>query len=238
MKSIISFITLVALLCFGFTTHKNTDHLDSGYHFVSNGLNNDLNQLWEPGQEIWIKFIGGTAFQHRQVKKYAAHWQEHVSLKFRFGHYTWAHVRISFNQYDGHWSYIGRESTRNQGSPSMNIALNNNDSMTRWSRVVLHEFGHMLGLVHEHSNPCANPITFKEEKEVIEYYKRTQGWTKEQIIRNVLTKQYDATYCTPFDPESIMLYNIPSNLLIDEIHLIENTKLSIGNKAFVKFLYP
>jgi hypothetical protein len=53
--------------------------------------------------------------------------------------------------------------------------LNNVDDEKLWRRVVLHEFGHVLGLQHEHQNPNAG-IKWKL-KAVEDYYVNTVGWT-------------------------------------------------------------
>ena len=63
-------------------------------------------------------------------------------------------VRISF-QYDGSWSVIGTDcQTLSIDQPTMNYGwLDRQTADDEVRRVVLHEFGHALGLIHEHQNP-------------------------------------------------------------------------------------
>ena len=202
-------------------------------------VDSPLTLLWEPGQEIWIKFIGGSKEQRRKVITICQEWTEYANLKFVFVSSGYSHARIGFSQEDGHWSYIGRRSTLiDQNSRTMNIALNSHHPSTRWNRVVLHEFGHLLGLAHEHQNPCGNPIRFTSYRDVIEYYKKQQGWSEAKTRNNVYKKLRDASFCWPFDPKSIMLYNLCSSIRKDNTKIYNNVELSTNDKLFVRCIYP
>jgi hypothetical protein len=81
---------------------------------------------------------------------------------------------------------------------------------------VVHEFGHALGMLHEHQNNLndANPIELDKDQ-VIAYY-NCIGMGESGAVTNVL----DTYMCKPgetcnyagtkFDPLSIMLYSLPS----------------------------
>jgi serralysin len=49
--------------------------------------------------------------------------------------------------------------------------------------VILHEFGHMLGLGHEQSHPDQD-IRWDREK-ALRYYMQTQGWSAQMVVDNV-----------------------------------------------------
>lgn len=107
---------------------------------------------------------------------------------------------------------------------------------TELRRVVLHEFGHVLGLIHEHSSPVAK-IPWNE-KIVLDYYKRTQGWSHSTTKANVLLPEFADAY-TEFDPDSIMMYPIPSDLTIGGFSVPwENSELSDLDKKLIGQLYP
>jgi serralysin len=105
-----------------------------------------------------------------------------------------------------------------------------------YRRVVLHEFGHALGLVHEHLSPAAE-IPW-DEKKVIAYYKRTNGWNEDYIRANVLARS-KADAFTRFDPLSIMLYPVPKELTIGGFEIPwSNSELSALDREFIAQMYP
>jgi serralysin len=78
-----------------------------------------------------------------------------------------------------------------------------------YSRVVLHEFGHALGMIHEHQNP-ANEIQWNNP----EVYRALGGppnnWDTDTIDHNMFREySQDQTQFTDFDEKSIMLYSFP-----------------------------
>ena len=76
----------------------------------------------------------------------------------------------------------------------------------------MHEFGHLIGLIHEHQNPSGQKIQW-DTKKVIEWAKETQGWSEETTKENIINK-YDKNSIngSDFDPLSIMLYFFPGSL--------------------------
>ncbi|WP_163398488.1 hypothetical protein [Flavobacterium fluviatile] len=94
-----------------------------------------------------------------------------------------AAIKIAFkwNGDVASWSNIGNRCYKiAQNSPSMNFGwFDNNTSDEEFSRVVIHEFGHALGFVHEHQNPTS-PIQWNVA-EVYNYY-ALAGWDKEKLI--------------------------------------------------------
>ena len=132
--------------------------------------------------------------------------QKLVNLRFVYmDKFEEGDIRIAFND-DGAWSYIGTDvkNTKYAGQPTMNLG---------WidAPTILHEFGHALGLIHEHSNPSGG-ISWNVPK-VEAWAKETQGWDKETTDENII-KKYDKDQIngSEFDPDSIMLYFFPANL--------------------------
>ena len=119
----------------------------------------------------------------------------------------------------------------------MNLGwLKPNTADKEYRRVVLHEFGHALGLIHEHKQPNAQ-IPWNE-RAVIEYYRRTNGWDEAYTRSNVLNKEMVDSY-TRFDPQSIMLYPVPKELTIGGFEIPwSNTELSELDKQFILQMYP
>ncbi len=104
-------------------------------------------------------------------------------------------------------------------------------------RVVVHEFGHALGLLHEQSYPDA--VNWKRTDSVYQYYWQTQGWSKQQVDFNVFEvgSQF-YTNGTRYDPKSIMHYSINAWETTDGYTVKNNFELSEGDKKLIAALYP
>ena len=112
---------------------------------------------WIPGTIITASFLDGDPVVQEKVRRAALQWTKprmaNLTLDFRKD--TDTLICISF-QYHGSWSTIGtscRQLTDN-AEPTMNYGwLDASSPDEEVQRVVSHEFGHALGLVHEHQNP-------------------------------------------------------------------------------------
>lgn len=190
---------------------------------------------WANGSLLRIKFLGGSADDRRLVEKHAPEWTDHANLQFEFTDLPNADIRISFDTGDGAWSYVG---TDNSNIPlhaaTMNLGWVDKD-------VILHEFGHMIGLAHEHQNPDGG-IEWNEEEVIKDLSGAPNFWSEDQIRHNVLRKYAsDQVNGTDFDEKSIMLYAFPGRWTHN---LPQGTKsnpdLSVTDKDFIasSLMYP
>lgn len=200
-------------------------------------------KLWQPGQTIRCRFLQGTASVKKKVEAIAHEWEKHASIKFKFVKTGEAEIRIAFLD-DGSWSALGRDSlNRNyfpKHQPTMNYGwLDSSTPAIEYRRVVLHEFGHALGCVHEHQTPKFNRKWNRTK--VLEYFSGSPNfWTTEDIDHNVL-KKYSSTgvATTDFDPKSIMLYVFAAELFSDgQGATNDNSELSKLDISQIKKLYP
>ena len=126
------------------------------------------------------------------------------------------HIRVAFMQGEGSWSFIGSdsESVPNQDEPTMNYGWLTSSSSddVGIARVVLHEFGHAVGLAHEHQN-VSGGIKWNKEQVYKDLGGPPNNWPKETIDHNMFDR-YDETIAiySEFDPKSIMLYPIPKDM--------------------------
>jgi serralysin len=104
-------------------------------------------------------------------------------------------------------------------------------------RVVTHEFGHALGLLHEQSFPGA--VNWKKTDSVYNYYYQTQGWDRAKVDFNVFEAvNHFYTNGTEYDPRSIMHYSIQPWETTDGYAVEQNFELSAGDKKLIAAIYP
>ncbi|MBJ7882966.1 M12 family metallopeptidase [Gelidibacter salicanalis] len=195
------------------------------------------NSVW-PYNQLKVKFINGSKALQDRVMSHAVEWEKWCAVKFERVASESADITISFSD-EGFWSHVGKQSVNY--SPSMSLTGIENESAARFRGTVLHEFGHALGLVHEHQNPNSELVW--NEPAVFDYYARTQGWNEEETYENVIYRYNFGAYnhedATKFDPTSVMIYEIPSWMLKNSsgIGFKENDELSDLDKQLIKTKY-
>jgi hypothetical protein len=180
----------------------------------------------------------------RAVKSGGGWRLRHANIKFKFVASGEAEIRIAFMANDGSWSAVGRDALNRAyfpaHQPTMNYGwLTETTSDDEYSRVVLHEFGHALGCIHEHQAPRFTRVWNKEA--VYRYFSGSPNfWSKEDIDHNVLQKYSPkGMLFTKYDPKSIMLYDFDAALFTDGLGPTNsNKKLSPTDISFIKSLYP
>jgi Astacin (Peptidase family M12A) len=201
----------------------------------------EAGKKWADGKTLGVYFMDGSATQKARVKAQAIKWQQFANIKFNFAaKKATAHIRISFVADDGSWSYIG---TDNLGipkrEPTMNFGwLRDNTEDAEYERVVVHEFGHALGAIHEHQNPKGG-IQWNLPAVYAYFSGPPNNWSKADIDSNVVNKySVDQLNASKYDPNSIMLYHFEGTLIKGGKATKFNTHLSIGDKRFIKTQYP
>ncbi len=194
---------------------------------------------WDPGRVLKVSFLDGVAEVQARVIAFARVWEQFANLELDFGDHAEPDIRISF-QHRGSWSYLGTDALGIRTDlATMNYGwLTPEVSDREYERVVLHEFGHAFGAIHEHQHPEAG-IPWDRDR-VYEYYMGPpNNWTREQVDNN-LFRRYDRTITqfSEFDPDSIMLYSIPNELTVGDWEVGWNTTLSETDKNFIMEAYP
>ncbi len=199
---------------------------------------------WKKGQTVTVAFLDGSALQKKKTKKYARYWtmknKAHANLTMKFVSGKKALIRISFVADSGSWSTIGTDcNVVPADEPTMNFGwLRDNTDDGEWERVVVHEFGHALGCIHEHQNP-AKGINWN--KPVV--YKYFEGppnnWSKAEVDSNIFDKySKNLTQFTKLDVTSIMMYFFPPEFTTDGFGTPENKRLSPVDIEFIRKQYP
>jgi hypothetical protein len=182
---------------------------------------------WPNGSTLRVSFIGGNSTQQDIVRQFAPQWSQHANLKLDFTNAPDADIRISFVDADGAWSYIGID--------CKDIPLNEATMNLGWQDegVVLHEFGHAIGLIHEHQNPEGG-IKWNRENVIRDLSGPPNNWDLATIEHNMFQAYArDQINGTSLDPKSIMLYAIPASWTLDGFQSEPNEVLSEVDKKFI-----
>lgn len=218
---------------------------------------------WKPGEIIKVCFRSGTPAARVRVAKFASEWMRHANVKLEFGDPAAPrscagdnHEAIKVDFIDsgpksGFWSALGTQSRKSDHS--LNLSFLGRDQLpvdrqgrpmpeAEARRLVLHEFGHALGLLHEHQSPSAQCGQDYYEEAVLAYG-ALRGWPREQTVRNF--QQYNASEelnASAVDRKSIMHYSLPPWLFKSgdksACHVAVNFELSDGDKQFMARVYP
>jgi hypothetical protein len=207
------------------------------------------NRKWEIGRHLHCTFLEGSSIQQTNVIKNAKLWEKYANIHFDFDNSTAAEIRISFGfigtnkEDDGSWSAVGTDclvqSVYPPGSPTMNFGwLNDQTSDQEWERTTVHEFGHALGLIHEHQSYNAN---LDWNKPVVYAYFEgpPNNWTSAMVDANVFQRySVTETNASAFDGKSIMLYYFPNEFFFNNIGTANNYELSTMDETFIQTSYP
>jgi hypothetical protein len=186
--------------------------------------------LWPNGSSLRIYFQEGSQKDQDFVESVAKEWLKYANLKFEYSDNPDAHIRIGFQPSDGSWSAVGTDCLDLSYFPKNDRTVN-----FGWldKSVVLHEFGHAIGLGHEHQNPRGG-IKWNEPV-VIEALKGPPNYWSDEVSRFNVIQKYAVNQIigTDFDPDSIMLYFFPVEWTLNGIATHENEELSKIDKAFI-----
>lgn len=197
---------------------------------------------WPAQQRVLhVRFLDGDATLQLRISHIAQAWCEYANIRLVFDGHADAVIRIGFTP-GASWSYIGtdaRDPIIAPDEPTMNFGwLTPSTPIDEVQRVVLHEFGHALGLVHEHQSPAAE-IPWNREAVYAYYAGPPNNWTRADVDRNIFQRyRRRETNFSAFDPDSIMLYPIPPEFTDGHFEIGWNNSLSEGDRAAIGSFYP
>lgn len=207
---------------------------------------------WQSGQTLKILMMNGTDEHHQLFKRAVSIWAPYVNLKFEFHvlaleskglppTFLKDTIRVQFNQDEKSYSRLGIYFNL---SPSQDINYLNIQHSPK-NKVIfvgtaVHEFGHALGLLHEHQHPDVKQdgdaisickymlfLDVNKESELKKCKKNIAGITSEEI------QEYNIDLSS-FDRHSVMLYDD----ILKESKGFFNASLSLGDKLFIAKHYP
>jgi hypothetical protein len=225
--------------------------IDQSVHSGVKGVINRT-RMWPQNMELTVCFLSGTRKARARVAAAATEWTNYVNLTFNFGDMTdprtcsgsgAEHIKIDFIPLRRS-SYVGIDSWR--VIRSMSLDDFGYDELTvreeEFRGVVLHEFGHAIGLEHEHQSPAAKCDEEFDTQQLNAWAARV-GWSAAKVKTNLERLQpAEALEFTRHDRNSVMHYSLPPEMFrggkSNRCWIPKNNELSEGDKRFAASLYP
>ena len=226
-----------------YTIYKiNADGSVSNVAYQRQPLAAYTDKMWEPGETIKVGFdiTNSNVNTVLRLQQFAKEWERIANIRFEFvTDIRNAVIRIGFIA-PFSYSWIGRDALVNPSKVlTMNFGwLNNALNDTDFRQVVLHEFGHALGFVHEHQSPGA-AMNWDKEKVYAYFSSPPNNWNRDIVDHNIFSKYARITtnYST-YDRLSIMHYRFPPELTIDGNSSPINNNFSSIDQQYARLIYP
>lgn len=194
---------------------------------------------WDNHRKLMVYFMEGNKPLGTEIVAIANDWSRHCGLSFKLtDKLTDSQIRVTFRS-GGYSSAVGLECIQDKYMDQPTMFLEGLDTMKdkqEFIRIVLHEFGHTLGLEHE-LRKASSKIPW-DTAAVVKYYWDHYRWSKQKVIDNIflpvtVPKEYDE-----FDSTSIMVYAVPDTLTIGNYSISWSQKLSKSDEKYIQKWYP
>lgn len=192
------------------------------------------------GVQCTVGFLENVTDEFKQhFLAHANAWSQYANVHFKLaGPGQPAMVRVTCRG-DGYWSYLGPQILSiPAGQPTMSLQdFDRGMPEAEWRRVVRHEVGHTLGLLHEHMLP--EIIALLDPETVIADFVASQGWTRQMVIQQILTPPAPGTYrASKPNVYSIMCYQFSARDTRNRQPIPGGLDITPEDGAFVGSLYP
>ncbi len=196
-------------------------------------------KYWGPApRRLTVSFLDSPAADlRRRIIGHMNAWNRSAGIRFVETQGTGL-VRISRGR-DGYWSYLGTDILHiARDRPTMNLqGFTMNTPESEYRRVIRHEAGHTLGFSHEHGRRTL--VARIDPERAYEYFRRTQGWSREEVDQQVLTPLDErAIMGTPADQTSIMCYQLPGSITRDGQPILGGVDINQSDYDFAGRIYP
>jgi serralysin len=190
-------------------------------------------------ETLRVSLLGGTAGLRDRVAAVAARWSAFANIQFQFDTQPDGDIRVSLVQSGINQSAVGTQALAIPAAePTMRLGhLRESAPAFEFDYFVLHEFGHALGLLHEHQSP--NQAIQWNRAQVYADCAALFGWDRPTVDREILRPfEAAAATATPFDRMSIMNYPVPEGWTLDGTMIPRASAPSTLDRQFIGVLYP
>jgi Astacin (Peptidase family M12A) len=218
---------------------------------------------WPPAiKKLKVCFFGGSTEVRQAIRDLASEWEgPDNSVKFDWGKNDFRdcekatqqrliHIRVGFTE-PGYFSALGSTSGFRDNTNELSMNFQGFDKMTAaqikdgwFGGTVRHEFGHAIGLIHEHQSPKSS---CEDDFDWDTIYKEAAGppneWDKEKVDSNMRRILDPDMFSTKFDPKSVMKYYYDPKMFKNGTESAcytegDNNTISELDRKTVAFMYP
>ena len=194
-------------------------------------------KIWNQ-ENITFYFLDGNRQQQAEVKKFAKLWERYTGIKFKY-----TNSKPSFFNFKKHYKITFKGSANESTRGAINGVIhfgNLSDDIIFRKTTILHEFGHMLGLGHEHQR-TDRPGSLNDSSLLdlcVSNQNQSKSWCKDNLLNQYKSEVFIES---DYDEKSIMHYKM-DNITGQKNHnkpVIWRNKnsLSYTDKYFIAMLY-
>ncbi|VAW37819.1 hypothetical protein MNBD_GAMMA01-1630 [hydrothermal vent metagenome] len=207
-------------------------------HSISAFVVYEDTKIWNQ-KAITLYFLDGTAQQKSEVKRFAKLWQRYTGIKFNY-----TNTKPGIFNFEKYYkiTFMGDSNVSTRGAVNGTIRFGNlADNIIFRKTTILHEFGHMLGLGHEHQR-VDRPVSL-DSKELITACIANQQQPRQWCKKNLNNKNNSEVFIeSEYDSKSIMHYGLnhitgKNTQLLGTLPETRSNSLSYTDKYYIAMLY-
>jgi hypothetical protein len=191
--------------------------------------------LWT-GSSLYITFINGSRSLHEKVMQIGNEWSKYANIKFLERETGQSNIRIIFNDSGLLATAVGIINNQiPQDEPTCYIDTSSFRTVSIFKSIVLHTFGHLIGLQHENVVPLNGR---KWNDSALHRYSKTHEWDESDLQRQII-EPYSTSVSNSLvaDRRSVMYYTPEEDWVNEKVSPL-NDSLSIMDKTIAGLSYP
>jgi hypothetical protein len=191
---------------------------------------------WNIGCSLYINFMNGSKRLHEKVMQIGNDWSKYASIKFTERETGESNIRIIFNDTGLVKTAVGvMNNMIPQDEPTCFIDTSNIQSASLFKSIILHTFGHLIGMQHE------NAVPFNGRKWnylALDKYAIRHEWDESDLKQQIMYPYSTSISNSLIADRKSVMYYVPKEEWVKEKTLPLNDSLSMMDKTVAGSLYP